>query len=167
MAKRLDYTVPAADPGEKTRHEAYAELDALVLSLHEHGVLRLLRDVSGSLSELALLVTRELNNERGYDALANFYVLARLAGRLPAKDFERVAEAMGDGFATLGRTPPGDEPYPPGLTGAYSLLKDEELWNALGPVLESVKAFATRLRASESEDASNTDAAGDKQTRPD
>ncbi|HET7313642.1 hypothetical protein [Salinisphaera sp.] len=149
MARRLDYNVPKLGPEEKIRRDAYYDLDQLVISLHRHGVLRLLRDLSGSLSEVALLPVREMDNEQGYDALANLYVLAGLLGRVPSGDFKRTAEAMNDGFAAMGRTPSGDQPYPPGLTGAYELLKDEELWRALGPVLEGIKAFTRELRKEE------------------
>ena len=98
MARRLNYRIPEVDPVDQRREAAYEELDALVISLHEHGVLRLLRDVSGSLADLTRIGARQIDNPEGYDALANLYVLARLLGRLPAADFQRVAEAVGSGF---------------------------------------------------------------------
>jgi uncharacterized protein YjgD (DUF1641 family) len=148
MAQRLEYRKPKPAPAERARCAAYDELDALVIALHEHGVLRLLRDLVGSASTLSLLPAREMDNERGYDSLANLYILASLAGRVPAGELKSAAEAIGDGFAAMGRTPPDDEPYPPGLTGTYEMLKDDELWQGLGPVLEGVKAFTRELQDS-------------------
>jgi len=149
MAERLHYEIPAIDQEAQARREAYQELDALVISLHEHGVLRFLRDTSGSLGSLTRIAARQIDNQAGYDGLANLYLLARLAGRLPAEDFRRVTDALGDGFDAMSRHTTADEPYPPGLTGAYRLLKDDALWDAIGPLLEGIKAFSQALDARE------------------
>jgi len=34
---------------------------------------------------------------------------------------------------------------PPGLLGTYRLLRDEELWRALVPIIEGLKGFAQGL----------------------
>lgn len=151
MAEKLQYRPPAPDPEERRRREAYAELDDLVLTLHEHNVLRLLRDMAGSASDLTLILARELSTEQGYRALSNLYLLTRVLGRIPPAELGSVAEAMAEGLTRMGRAPPADRPYPPGLGGTYRMLKDDELWQALGPVLEGVKAFTGELRRQRAE----------------
>lgn len=151
MAEPLSYRPRPADPAERRRREAYAELDELVLTLHEHDVLRLLRDLAGSASAIMEIVLRQLDSEDGHRALANIYLLTRLLGRIPPDELHGVAQAMGSGFERMGRAPPAGEPYPPGLSGTYRMLKDDELWQALGPVIEGVKAFSAELRRRDGE----------------
>ncbi len=148
MAEPIRYDVPAEDPEKRKREEAYAELDRLVLLLHEHQVLRLANDAVAALADLSRIMVDELDNEDGKRGIENLYVLARTLGKLPPDELQRVTRAAGYGFSRMGRHAPDDEPYPPGLSGVFKLLRDEQLWDAIGPALEGVKAFTFHLQAS-------------------
>ena len=149
MAEPIFYDPPKDSFGEKTHREAYEELDALVKMLHQRGVFRLLYDVTGALPQLSLLLASELNSEVGRRRTSNLYVLVQALGKIPPDEFKRIAEAVGAGIAWMGRGAPDDEPYPPGLAGVRKLLRDEELWDALGPALEGMKAFTEHLQRSD------------------
>lgn len=40
---------------------------------------------------------------------------------------------------------PEEEGEAPGISGAYRMLQDEELWHAVTPLVEGLKVFAERL----------------------
>lgn len=146
MAEPITYQVPREDPATRQREQAYAELDRLVLLLHEHQVLRLACDSTAGLADLGRLLTSELDTEEGKQGLENLYVLMRVLGRIPPHKFERVAEAAEQGLEQLEQTTTASRKYPPGVKGAVKLLRDRQLWQALGPALEGLKTFAARLK---------------------
>ncbi len=149
MAEPIRYDVPAEDPAQRQRDDAYAELDRLVLLLHEHQVLRLACDSTVALADMARILTTELDNDEGKRGLQNLYVLMRALGKLPPQELQRITEAAGHGFAEIARDAPDDKPYPPGIRGVFQLLHDEHLWQALGPALEGIKAFTAHLQAAD------------------
>lgn len=149
MAEPLEYDPPKESFGAKEHREAYEELDALVKMLHRRGVFRLVHDVAGALPRISLLLANELNSEVGRRRTSNLYVLLQVLGNMDPAEFRRIAEAAGEGIARMGRGLTDEEPYPPGVTGAGKLLRDEELWEALGPALEGMKAFTEHLQRSD------------------
>ncbi|HLQ85787.1 MAG TPA: hypothetical protein VK110_06510 [Salinisphaeraceae bacterium] len=144
MAEPLRYQVPAENPAQQQREQAYAELDQLVLLLHKHQALRLAGDATAALADMTRIVTQELATDEGKQALENLYLLLRILGRIPPEKMQRFATATSEAFEQLEQFPPEDQPYPPGIGGSLKLLRDEELWEALGPLLEGLKAFAAR-----------------------
>lgn len=144
MADPIAYDQPPTHATREVAPDAYEELDELVQALHRHGVLRLLYDLTGALGDISLILARDLDTPQGRHGAANLYSLAQVLGRIPPEQFQRVMEAMGEGFSRMGRAAPEDE-YPPGVTGAVKLLRDDELWDALGPVLEGIRGFSEHL----------------------
>lgn len=146
MSKPAAYHQTRPDPDERARQDAHEALDALVIMLHRHGVLRLAHDVTGALAEVGLILARELDSEGGRRGASNLFLFTQTLARISPETLQRVTDAIAAGFEQLDRRPTEDEPYPPGLTGLNRLLRDDELWDALGPLLEGLKAFAAQLR---------------------
>lgn len=146
MAEPIRYEVPPEDSAQSRREQAYAELDRLVLLLHEHQVLRLACDSTAALADVGQIVTHELDTVSGKQTIENLYVLMRILGRIPPQKLERAVEAAGEAFAQMEDSTTDDKPYPPGISGTYNLLRDQELWQALGPALEGLKAFAAHVQ---------------------
>lgn len=156
MADSIAYDQPSTHATREVAPDAYEELDELVQALHRHGVLRLLYDLTGALSDISLILARDLDTPHGRRGVGNLYLLAQVLGRIPPEQFQRVSEAMGEGFSRMGRAAPEKE-YPPGVTGAVKLLRDDELWEALGPVLEGVRAFVEHLHKQPDEESRRGD----------
>jgi uncharacterized protein YjgD (DUF1641 family) len=146
MAEPLCYDPAARKRAGEITADAYAELDALVVILHERGVFRLLYDLGGALGEVSQILARNLDTEYGRNGLSNVFLLAQALGRIPTEDLQQGLETVTSAFSEPDRQPSPDEPYPPGVLGVRRLLRDEQLWQALGPVLEGVKAFSAQRR---------------------
>lgn len=157
MADPISYDQPSRDAYDEAPVGPYEELDALVKACHEHGIFRLLHDAVESLGEISLILARNLDTDQGRNGFSNLYLLLQTLGRIPPEELRQALEAMNESFARMGRDAPADQPYPPGLLGVRSLLRDEELWQAVGPLLEGAKAFTSRMR----QHSYDTHAAGD------
>ena len=128
------------------------ELAALLKALSEHGILRFLTDLAGALPEVGLIAARGLNSEASVHATCNLVTLWQALGRVPPDDFARFIGAVSAATQGLEREtedPRAKSSEPPGITGAYHLLQDDALWAALGPLLQGLKTFATKLHATE------------------
>jgi hypothetical protein len=61
-------------------------------------------------------------------------------------EFYKVVFALKDACVAVGAHEADKEAdEAPGLTGAYKLLHDDELWRALAPLIDGLKHFALRL----------------------
>jgi uncharacterized protein YjgD (DUF1641 family) len=142
MAKPLEHTVTPPKIGQDA-DEALAEL---VQTLHEHGVLRFANDLVAAQSQVAAVLVDGLNTEGARNAVQNLGVLAMWLSRIEPARLYKVLFAIRDGIDRLAEYHPTvEEPQPPGLTGAYALLKDDALWRALIPAIEALKVFADGL----------------------
>lgn len=131
-------------PSQPPRDPAWEELDALVQTLHTHGVLRLARTAVAAAPELAAITTDTVNHSRGIDILRNLAQAADGAARLDPDDIARTFAGASAALAAL------NDPATPrprgGLRGTFDLLRDEDLWRAAGPLLGAVKAFTAASR---------------------
>ncbi len=131
-------------PSQPPRDPAWEELDALVQTLHTHGVLRLARTAVAAAPELAAITTDTVNHSRGIDILRNLAQAADGVGRLDPQDIARTFAGAGAALAAL-NDPATPQPRS-GLRGTFDLLRDEQLWRAAGPLLGAVKAFSAASR---------------------
>ncbi len=130
------------------------DVEAFVAALSQHGVLRFLTDLAAALPHAALIVARGLNSAETTQAVSNLTALVKALARVPSEDFARFLDAVSDGVRRVeadSERPHAGDGEPPGLTGAYHLLQDDSLWQALGPLLNGLRQFGQRLRTSDAE----------------
>lgn len=142
MAERISYQVPPPKIGP----DAHEELERLLQTLHEHGVLRFANDIVGANTKVAEVVVNGLCKEGSLNAMQNLAALMMALSTIPPNQFYRVTFALKDCFERIGNYPDeGHGDGAPGVTGALKLLNDEQLWKAITPLLEGLKVFAERL----------------------
>jgi len=142
MASRIDYEPPPPKLGPDAREE----LDRLLQTLHESGVLRFANDVAGAKTRVAQVIVDGLNQEGTLNAIQNLSVLLMALSRIPPADFYKLVFAMTSGMSRASAWKPDhDGDAAPGVSGAYRMLHDESLWHALMPLIEGMKAFSAAL----------------------
>ncbi len=142
MAERIshDVTPPKIGP------DAQDELERLLQTLHEHGVLRLANDVVGANTSIASVVVDGLGKASTLNAIQNLAILGMMLSEVPPERFYRVTFAVKEALDRIGQHRPVQEGGDaPGVSGAYRMLNDDELWRAVAPLVEGLKAFAERL----------------------
>lgn len=152
MAKRITHNVT---PPPKIGPDAQEELDRLVQTLHEHGLLRFANDVVASNHELLRILVDGLNKQGSLNAIQNLSVIAMTLSALPPERFYQVMFALKEGIEQVGnhrhdeveRHSNNDEQKDaaPGITGVYRMLNDDELWYAIKPIMAGLRAFSERL----------------------
>ncbi|SFU92892.1 DUF1641 domain-containing protein [Halomonas korlensis] len=143
MAERIshDVTPPRIGP------DAREELDRLLQTMHEHGVLRFANDMVAANPQIAKVLVNGLSKEGSLNAIQNLSALAMALSTIPPNQFYKMTFALRDAVAVIGqhsRSKDTDDASP-GVSGAYQLLKDEELWHAVRPLIEGLKAFGKGL----------------------
>ena len=93
MAERIshDVTPPKIGP------DAHEELERLLQTLHEHGVLRLANDVVGANTSIASVVVDGLGKASTLNAIQNLAILGMMLSEIPPERFYRVTFAAGAG----------------------------------------------------------------------
>lgn len=143
MAKPIDYEVKPTPIGP----DAHQALETLLQSLHERGVLRFANDVVCAQTDIAKVLVEGLGNQGTLNAIQNVSILGMALSRIPPEDFYKLVFGLKDalGQFTAATAQKGETEEAPGMTGAYRMLKDEQLWAALTPMLEGLKVFAERM----------------------
>ena len=142
MAERIshDVTPPKIGP------DAHEELERLLQTLHEHGVLRFANDVVGANTEVAQVLVNGLGKPGTLNAIQNLSILGMVLSRIEPSDFYRVSFALRDAMERISQHHPEQDGHDsPGVGGAYKMLHDEQLWHAIMPIVDGLKAFAERL----------------------
>lgn len=142
MAERIshDVTPPKIGP------DAHEELERLLQTLHEHGVLRLANDMVGANTGIASVVVDGLGKASTLNAIQNLAILGMMLSEIPPERFYRVTFAVKEALDRVGQHRPVQEGGDaPGISGAYRMLNDDELWRAVAPLADGLKAFAERL----------------------
>ncbi|TWI49244.1 uncharacterized protein YjgD (DUF1641 family) [Pseudomonas duriflava] len=142
MAERISYDVKPPKIGP----DAHEELERLLQTLHEHGILRFANDLAAANTHVAKVLVDGLNKEGTLNAIQNISILGMALSRIPPEQFYKVAFALKDAFthvSTYKLEEKGTEA--PGVTGAYKMLHDDALWQAITPIIEGLKIFAERL----------------------
>ncbi len=143
MAKAINYNVPPPPRADAAREE----LDQLLLSLHDEGVLRFLNDFLRASPQVLEIVLRGLNHEASRNAVQNLSSLLIALGRIEPERFATVTRAFSAALASMERAAdqPPRETRAPGLSGAYKALHDDDVWRRLTPLLQGVMSFANTL----------------------
>lgn len=149
MAKPIQHQIRPA----RTAPTAREELDRLLETCHRHGLLRFANDLVAANTDVAQVIVGGLSRPGTLNALQNLSVLLMALSCIPPAEFYRLVFAVADGAGRLaahsrdghaGETAEDGE-HPPGLVGLYRLLRDEQLWRALAPLIEGLKGFADGL----------------------
>ncbi|GAB2789179.1 DUF1641 domain-containing protein [Halomonas shantousis] len=142
MAERIHYTPKPAKIGP----DAHEELERLLQTLHEHGVLRFANDIVASNNEVAKVLVSGLSKPGSLNAIQNLAALGMMLSTIPPDQFYKVVFAVKDGLRHVAEYQPEKHDHEaPGVSGAYKLLHDEQLWQAVTPVIEGLKKFAEGL----------------------
>lgn len=144
MAERIDYTPP---PNGDLDPSAQQEWERLLEGLHEHGFLRFANDLVRSNTQLAQILTDSLNREGSLNAIQNLSTLLIALSSIPPGQFHKTIYAARDAFVAMEteiRTE-REQGKAPGLGGTFRLLKDDELWRALSPLIGGLKTFSKGL----------------------
>ncbi|WP_434702501.1 DUF1641 domain-containing protein [Pseudomonas sp. Z1-12] len=143
MAEPIDYNVKPS----KTEPDAKDELDRLVQSLHEHGVLRMANDLVCANTAITKVLVDGLNKEGTLNVIQNLSILAMALSRVPPDELYRLVFALKDAGAAVSQwTAPGNDDVAPGVRGSYRLLHDESLWRAIMPLVEGLKALGEGMK---------------------
>ncbi|HCL76839.1 DUF1641 domain-containing protein [Stutzerimonas nitrititolerans] len=142
MAQRIDYDVKPTPIGPTARDE----LDRLLETLHERGALRLANDLVGANDRVFKVLIDGLSKEGSLNAIQNLSILGMALSRIPPSEFYKVVFALKGACHAVGQYKPSDKhDEAPGVTGAYKMLHDDDLWGALMPIIEGLKTFASQL----------------------
>ncbi|MFK4136877.1 DUF1641 domain-containing protein [Pseudomonas luteola] len=142
MAERISHDVKPPKIGP----DAHEELESLLQTMHEHGVLRFANDLIAANTQVAKVLVDGLNKEGTLNAIQNMSILAMALSRIPPEQFYKVTFAFKDAFTHVSGYKSGEgETEAPGVTGAYRMLHDDALWQAITPIIEGLKVFAERL----------------------
>lgn len=142
MAERISHTVTPPNIGP----DAHEELERLLQTLHEHGVLRFANDLVGANTEVAQVLVNGLGKPGSLNTIQNLSILGMVLSRIEPNDFYRVTFALRDALEKISQHHPGESEHgSPGVSGAYKMLHDDQLWHAIMPIIDGLKAFAERL----------------------
>jgi uncharacterized protein YjgD (DUF1641 family) len=144
MAERIDYE-PEPFTTEPDAHEA---LERLLESLHRHGVLRFANDLVSAKTPVAQVLVVGLSKPGTLNAIQNLSIVLMALSRIEPSQFYKTVFAITDALARLSDWQPApdhDGHTAPGFTGAYKMLHDDALWQALTPLIEAMKAFSAGL----------------------
>ncbi|GAL59488.1 hypothetical protein EV102420_18_00660 [Pseudescherichia vulneris NBRC 102420] len=144
MAKAIDYQVepPVIGP------TAEEELQRLLQTLHEHGVLRLANDMVASNNDWLKVIVDGLSRKGSLNVIQNISVLLMALSTIPPERMYKLAFGLRDFMAELSREeeqPQSENGSAPGARGAWKMLHDDELWHSLMPLLNGMKAFSRRM----------------------
>jgi uncharacterized protein YjgD (DUF1641 family) len=142
MAEPIEY-IPKPP---KIGPDAHEELETLLQTMHEHGVLRLANDLIASNTQWSQVIVDGLNKKGSQNAVQNLSVLLMLLSRIEPAQFYKLLSAFQDGLEHVARSEPRDENLDsPGIKGAYKMLNDDSLWRAIMPLIEALKIFGRGL----------------------
>lgn len=137
MAEPLDFKPTPA----RTHVTAREELDRLVETLHEHGVLRLANDIVAANQDIAAIVVKGLETEGARNVMQNLSALAMVLGQVPPGAVYKFAEGLREAAQALESARQQPDDAAPGVRGVYRLLHDDELWQTLTPLARAIAVF--------------------------
>lgn len=137
MAQPLSYT-----PEARTAETARDDLDRLIETLHERGVLTALDGLTGALPDVLEVLLNRLDTPSGRNALSN---LAVAGAALTALDPDRLAALRAGTEQSLTAARDGLQADPPGLVALFRQLNDPDVRRTLHALLLFLQAFGRHL----------------------
>lgn len=145
MAERMKYEVPPA----RTEPDAGEALNTLLENLHKHGFLRLANDLVCANTDIAKILVSGLNRPASQSAIQNISLLLMALSRIPPERFNQLLMALTDGLNAVSEaTQDKQNKGAPGITGIIRLLRDDEFWQGISPLLSGLRAFSTAMEKS-------------------
>ena len=142
MAKAIHYEVPKPPKQDEARRE----LDKLLENLHEAGVLRFANDFLQASPQVLEILLKGMNQEETRNAVQNVSLLAMALGRIPPERFATLTRGFTEGVDKMEEAAGTQkDEQAPGLFGTLRLLKDQDLWAGLRPIIAGVKGFSEHL----------------------
>lgn len=141
MAKSIEYQPEPAKIGP----DAHEELDRLLETLHQHGVLRLLNDLVAANNDVAQILVNGLQRQGTLNAIQNISLLLMALSSLPPDRVYKLAFGLRDLAEAVSQPKVDDEEKAPGVHGVWKMLQDDDLWRALRPLLHGLAAFSRRM----------------------
>lgn len=139
MAKPLRYT-PTPVPTD-TAHD---ELQSLLETLHERGVLRLVNNLTAQSHDVAEVALNQINTPNGRDAVANLTVIVKALGKVDPEALEKLLTGVDKGIqAAVETLENSDEPK-----GAFALmgkLYDPDVRRGFDALLTLVQTLGQHL----------------------
>ncbi|MDA3919353.1 MAG: hypothetical protein PF501_01525 [Salinisphaera sp.] len=126
-----------------------AEINGLLDQVYESGLMRWIKDFVGAMPQVSQIALDGINTPQGQAGMRNLLVVAQQLGKIDPDRLEQAFAAANTGVDKARATAEGrhNSNYnPPGVTGVFKLLHDKELWSALAPVLEGVKAYSAEQK---------------------
>jgi uncharacterized protein YjgD (DUF1641 family) len=141
MAEPITYepTPPRIGPS------AREELDQLLETLHDSGLLRLANDIAAGKQDIVRILMRGMNLEGSRYAAQNIAAIFLVLAQIPPPRFYKIATTVKDALLAAADEPPAEQEAP-GVRGFYKALKDDETWRALAPLMEGLMALGKGLR---------------------
>jgi uncharacterized protein YjgD (DUF1641 family) len=141
MAEPITYepTPPRIGP------TAREELDQLLETLHDSGLLRLANDIAAGKQDIVGILMRGLNLEGSRNATQNLAAIFMVLAQIPPPRFYKIATTLKDALLAAADEPPAEQEAP-GVRGFYKVLKDDETWRALAPLMQGLMALGEGLR---------------------
>lgn len=142
MAEPITYDVKPTPIGPDAREE----LDRLLQSLHERGILRFANDIVCAQTQIAKVLVDGIGKEGTMNAIQNLSILGMALSRIPPEEFYKLVFGLKDAIAEVNKHgESGQEGEAPGVIGVYRMLQDDKLWASLHPLIEGMKAFSDRM----------------------
>lgn len=138
MAKPIAFTPPVREPVDTTKADARAELDTLLIALHERGILRLLNGLLSAGPEVSAIALDSLNSPRGQRAVRNAVVIGEAATQPDPDALAALLEGVTRGITVAGERL-GQEP--PGTVSLMRAMNDPEVRRGMNVMLGFLKAL--------------------------
>ena len=143
MATPITYTPTLQE--KNLDMEAHEALELLVRRLHERGILRLLNNALSAGPELTNLIAELLDREGSRQLIQNITRLTVILGELDISQTERITNAFRISLAAVEESAKDREPQATGISAILSLLRDQELWEAIAGISLFLKRFRREL----------------------
>lgn len=141
MAEPISYQPKPPTIGPTARDE----LDQLLETLHNSGLLRLANDLAAARQDIAGILFNGLNLEGSRYAVQNIAALFMVLAQIPPPRFYKIATTVKDALLAAAEEPPAEKEAP-GVRGFYKALTDDETWRALSPLVQALMTLGEGLR---------------------
>lgn len=136
-------------PRPHQRHqdsEAFEELHQLIRLLHEKNILRLINNTLGAEPTLITLAAELLDREASRRFILNITRLIDLLSEIDASRADHLIDAFNQGVEALELNARDTGRQTAGISALLSLLRDQELWQAITGIAAFLKAFNRGLK---------------------